>query len=249
MNELVSVIVPVYNAQKCIDDTILSVINQTYTNWELLLCDDGSTDQTVSIMRRYESERVHILEKNSPDKGAACARNRGIQAASGRYIAFIDADDLWHPDKLTKQLAFMEDKDAAFSCTSYEFGDENGKGLGKFAIVPEEMTYREALGNTTIFTSTVIFDLDKLDKELIYMPHVPSEDTATWWKVLRSGYKVYGLKDSMTIYRRMGSSLSSNKLEAIRRIWNLYRNVEHLSVPYSMYCFGRWAVGAVRRRL
>lgn len=248
MNNTVSVVVPVYNAAKCISDTIMSVKNQSYKDFELILVDDGSTDETLSIMKEYECENIHVLS-NTEGKGAADARNCGIKAAGGRYIAFLDADDMWLCDKLSKQIDFMKSNNAAFSFTGYEFADENCKGTGVKVLVPFTISYKEALKNTTIFTSTVIFDMEVLKKEDIFMPKVVSEDTATWWKVLKSGITGYGLNESLTLYRRMGKSLSSNKLEAIRRIWYLYRKVEKLNVFYSMYCFCFWALRAVKRRV
>ncbi len=248
MNDKVSIIVPVKNAASYIADTIASVLRQSYENYELILVDDGSEDESVKIMNVYASDRVSIIT-NTNTKGAAGARNTGIGKASGRYIAFIDADDLWTEDKLSKQIGFMHKMNAAFSFTGYEFADENGKGTGKVVRVPETIGYRQALKNTTIFTSTVMFDMNVLSKEDIYMPYVKSEDTATWWKVLKKGYKAYGLDESLTLYRRIGGSLSSNKIEALRRIWNLYRSVEHLGFFYSCYCFCHWAVRAVYRRV
>ena len=248
MNSKVTVVVPVYNAASFITDTIMSVLKQNHTDWELLLVDDGSTDTGREVMEKFLSDKVRILD-NTEQKGAAGARNTGIKAATGRYIAFIDADDLWLPDKLSRQVEFMREKDTAFSFTGYEFADETGKGLGKVVRVPDRISYKEALKNTTIFTSTVMFDMEKLSKEDILMPYVKSEDTATWWKVLKTGRDAFGIDKSLTLYRRMGRSLSSNKLEAIRRIWNLYRKVEHLNIFYSMYCFCFWAVRAVYRRV
>lgn len=248
MNETVSIIVPVYNAKRCIADTIMSIKAQTYTDWELLLIDDGSTDGTIEVMAEFVCDNIKIIS-NKLKKGAAGARNTGIEAAGGRYIAFLDADDLWQEDKLSKQISFIKEKNCAFSFTGYEFADENGKGTGTLVKVPSIMKYKDAIKNTTIFTSTVIFDMEKLSKEDIMMPYVVSEDSATWWKVLRSGKQAYGLDEPLTLYRRMGKSLSSNKLEAIRRIWFLYRKVEHLNIFYSLYCFMFWAVRAVLRRV
>lgn len=247
-NETVSIIVPVYNASKCISDTIMSVIGQTYDNWELWLVDDGSTDDTWSIMEQYASDKIRPV-KNTEGKGAASARNTGVKLSTGRYVAFLDADDLWLAEKLEKQLDFIKRTGAAFSFTGYEFADENAKGLGIIVRVPAKMKYKDAIKNTTIFTSTVIFDMSILTKEDIRMPNVVSEDSATWWKVLKMGYEAYGLDDPLTLYRRLGKSLSSNKLEAVRRIWYLYRKVEHLNIFYSMYCFAFWAVRAVIRRV
>lgn len=246
--DMVSVIVPVYNAAKCISDTIMCVMKQTYENWELILVDDGSTDDSFAIMQTFENDKIHPV-KQKEGKGAACARNYGISLAKGQYIAFLDADDLWLEDKLEKQISFLKSKNAAFTFTGYEFADENAVPTGAVVRVPSVMRYKDAVKNTTIFTSTVIFDLDKLSKDEIMMPQVPSEDSATWWKVLRSGKLAYGLDEALTLYRRMGKSLSSNKVEAVRRIWFLYRKVEHFNIFYSAYCFCFWAVRAVIRRV
>ena len=246
---LVSIIVPVYNAGKWIEDTILSVKSQTYKDWELILVDDGSTDDSVEVIKEFIDDRIRLVDAGAKNSGAAHARNRGVEEAKGRYICYIDADDLWSPDKLEKQLAFMEENDAAFSFTGYEFADASGVGVQKIVRVPKTITYRQALKNTTIFTSTVMFDMNRLDKDDIRMPEVPSEDTATWWKVLKKIGTAYGLDEQLTLYRRGTGTLSSNKMTAIQRIWNLYRNVEGLNVFYSAYCFVFWAVRALARRM
>ncbi len=252
---LVSVIVPVYNAGKWIEDTILSVKSQTYRDWELILVDDGSSDDSAEIIRHYAADNIRLISYDDKEKekgknhGAAYARNRGVKEAKGRYICFLDADDLWSPDKLEKQLKHMEENDAAFSFTGYEFADESGIGVQKIVRVPKEIGYKQALKNTTIFTSTVMFDMDKLSKEDIKMPSVPSEDTATWWKVLKKIGKAYGLDEQLTLYRRSAQTLSSDKMTAVSRIWNLYRNVEGMGVIHSAYCFVFWAVRALIRRM
>lgn len=252
MNETVSIIVPVYNAEKYILETIEHVVAQTYTDWELLLVLDGCRDRSAEVIRKYQEEkgehrlRIIVREENM---GAAKARNKGLQEAAGRYIAYVDADDLWRPEKLEQELSFLQEKQAAFVFTGYEFADENGVGTGKVVHVPEQLSYKEALKNTTIFTSTVMFDTRRIPRDLLEMPDIKSEDTALWWKVLREGYAAYGLDQNLVLYRRPAQSLSSNKLEAIRRIWNLYRRAEGLSVPYSLYNFCFWAVRAVLRRV
>lgn len=252
MNELVSIIVPVYNVKKYITATIESVLAQTYTNWELLLIENGSTDGTREFLEQY-------LQKNPDDRiryvamgenaGAAAARNYGMDISFGRFVAFLDSDDLWQREKLEHQVAFMQKKDAAFSFTGYEFADETGTGTGKIVHVPKTLLYKQALQNTTIFTSTVMFDTKKLPKESLHMPLVKSEDTALWWRILRSGETAYGLQENLVLYRRIANSLSSNKLEALRRIWNLYRKEEKLSIPFSAYNFCLWAWRAVKRRV
>ncbi len=251
MEPRVSIIVPVYNAEKYIEETVASVVAQTFADWELLLVEDGSSDGSRQAVERMLAERgderLHlIVQKNA---GAAAARNHGLLQASGRYIAFLDADDLWSPDKLEKQLALMEEKKAGFSFTGYEFADENGRGTGKIVRVPETITYRQALQNTTIFTSTVMFDTTVIPRDELRMPQVKSEDTALWFKVLRGGLTAYGLDENLVRYRRVEGSLSANKFEAMKRIWNLYRREEGLSVPYSCYNFFFWAVRAVKRRI
>ena len=250
--ELISIIVPVYNVEKYIVETMDCVRRQTYSDWELLLVEDGSTDRTADVIEHYIKQtgdkRIHLL-RQPHNMGAARARNRALAEAKGRYIAYLDADDLWVPEKLKRELAFMQEKNAAFAFTGYEFADEEGRGTGKVVRVPETLTYKQALKNTTIFTTTVMFDTAGIDKNKLEMPVMKSEDTALWWSVLRSGYVAYGLDENLVKYRRTGKSLSSNKLEAIRRIWMLYRRAEGLSVVSSAWNFCFWAVRAVLRRM
>lgn len=252
MSELVSIIVPVYNAEKFIRETMDSVLAQTYPHWELLLVEDCSSDGSADTIEKYIAERAESrirLIRQPSNQGAARARNRGVREAVGRYIAYLDADDLWAPEKLEHELKFMEEKGAAFAFTGYEFADEHGVGLGKVVRVPETLVYRQALSNTTIFTTTVMFDSAKISKELLEMPVIKSEDTALWWKVLRAGYTAYGLDENLAAYRRAGRTLSSNKLVAIRRIWYLYRKAEGMSVAASAWHFCFWALRAVWRRI
>lgn len=247
-NPKVSIIVPVYNAGIYITETIESVLHQTYLNWELILVDDCSTDDSKEKIAFVQDDRIRYLPM-TVNRGAASARNIGLEHATGRLIAFLDADDIWLPRKLEETVSYLEEKKAAFVFTSYEFGDEEALGTGKIVRVPFTITYKQALKNTTIFTSTVMLDSDKIDKALMLMPLVKSEDTAAWWQILRSGYTGMGLNRNLVIYRRPKQSLSSNKLEAMKRIWFLYRKQEKLSVIYSAYNFVIWAVRAVMRRV
>lgn len=252
---MVSIVVPVYNAEKYIAETIGMVWAQTMADWELILVDDCSTDHSVACIETCLSgltdrERAKVrLIKKTINRGAAQARNTGLDSASGRFIAFLDADDRWLPDKLAKESAFMAKQQAAFVFTAYEFGNEKAEGNGKIVAVPARLTYRQALSRTVIFTSTVMFDTAYINKELIKMPAVESEDTATWWRVLRHGYTACGLNEVTAIYRRPPGSLSANKLTAVRRIWKLYRQEEKLSLLDSSRCFILWAVRATLRRL
>ena len=247
---LVSIVVPVYNAARFMDDTIQTVLSQTYQNWELLLVDDCSSDESVQIIKKYQKKDERIkLFKLSENSGAAIARNTGIDKAKGRYLAFLDADDLWVKNKLELQVAFMQEKNAAFSFTGYEFADENGKPNGKKVHVPQTITYKQALRNTIISTITVMFDLQIINKLTIYMPDIGSEDTATWWKILKTIDKAYGLNEILSYYRRTKESLSANKIKAISRTWNLYVNIEQLSLIYSLYCFSVYTFNASKRRI
>lgn len=250
-SDKVSIVVPVYNAAAYLEKTVEMVRLQTLENWELILVDDHSLDESRAVLEKLavKDDRIVVMGQEAGVKGAANARNLGLQHASGRYLAFLDADDVWRADKLEKELAFLKEKDAAFVFTAYEFGDEEARGTGKLVHVPAQLTYKKALSRTVIFTSTVLFDLTKMEKELLYMPDVKSEDTATWWQILRSGYTAYGLDENLVIYRRPKKSLSSNKAAALSRIWSLYRKQEGLSVVKSAWYFCFWALRATLRRL
>lgn len=249
--ELVSIITPVYNAEQFLKDTIKTVEEQTYKNWELIFVDDASKDNSIEIIKKAMQKDSKIkliqLEKNS---GAAIARNTGINNAKGKYIAFLDSDDLWKKEKIEKQLNFMKKNNCEFSYTSYEFANEKGIGNGRIVRVPNKINYKKALKNTTISTITVMFNLEKLGKELIQMPNVRrGQDTATWWKVLKHVEYAYGIDEVLSYYRRTNESLSANKIKALKRTWNLYRNVEHMNVFISFYYFCWYVLNAIRRRI
>ncbi len=247
---MISIVTPVYNAEEFLRATIETVQKQTYTEWEWFLCDDGSTDASAAIITEamQTDPRIHLL-KTETNGGAAGARNLGIRSATGEYLAFIDADDLWVPEKLERELAFAKEKSADFVFTGYEFADENGVGLGTVVSVPDTLPYRKALHNTTIFTSTVLLHREVIPEELLLMPQIKSEDTATWWKLLRNGYLAHGLNENLVLYRRAKKTLSSNKFVAMKRIWNLYRKAEHLNPFASAVNFVGWAFRAVWRRI
>ncbi len=250
--DLVSIIIPVYNAEKYLSETIQTIKNQTYKNWEAIFVDDCSNDKSINVIKKAkkEDERIKLLH-NKKNCGAATSRNNGIDEAKGRYICFLDADDKWHQQKLKKQVNFMKQNKCIFSFTGYEFCDENCEPNGKKVRVPYKINYRQALKNTTIWTSTVMFDMNKLSKDDISMPNVKrGQDTATWWKILRNNTKyAYGLNEVLAYYRRTTISLSANKLIALKRTWNLYRNVEHLNLISSTYNFCWYCFNAVRRRI
>ena len=223
-SHVVTVVIPAYNREDVLEKSVRSVLEQSYRELELILVDDGSGDGSARLIRDYlasapEESRIRLLCK-PVNEGAARARNTGLDAARGRYIAFLDADDLWQSDKLARELSFMKERNAGFVYTAYVFGDEYGNPTRKAVRVPETLTYRQALSRTIIFTSTVLADTEKIDRSLLKMPDVGSEDTATWWRILREGNVAYGLDECLVIYRRpKGGSLSSNKRIAVKRIW------------------------------
>ena len=164
---MVSVIIPVHNAEKFIIKTVKSVEVQTYSEWEIIMVDDHSSDGSVEIIRKHIAEsknRISLIMLDE-ETGAAAARNAGIRAAIGRYIAFLDADDIWLPKKLEKTISFINENNAGFAFTAYEFGDKNARPTGKVVAVPEELDFKRALSKTVIFTSTVIFDTQRIAKK------------------------------------------------------------------------------------
>lgn len=250
-DKLVSIIIPVYNAASYLEETINSIQEQTYSNWEAIFIDDCSSDNSYNLIKKHQKEDKRIkLIKNKTNSGAAVSRNNGIDHAEGDYLCFLDADDKWHPEKLEKQINFMQELNCEFSFTGYQFANEKCNPNGKIVSVPDKINYKQALKNTTIWTSTVMFDMNKLSKEDIRMPNIKrGQDTATWWKVLKKIKYAYGLNEVLSYYRRTNNSLSANKLTALKRTWNLYRNVEHLNILSSFYNFCWYCFNAVRRRV
>ena len=250
-DKLVSIIIPVYNASRFLEETINFIQEQTYSNWEAIFIDDCSSDNSYDIIKQYQKndKRIKVI-KNKVNNGVAVSRNNGIDYAKGEYLCFLDADDKWHPEKLAKQINFMQKLNCEFSFTGYQFANEKCTPNGKIVSVPDKINYQQALKNTTIWTSTVMFDMGKLTKDDIYMPNIKrGQDTATWWKVLKKIEYAYGLNEVLSYYRRTNNSLSANKLTALKRTWNLYRNVEHLNILSSFYNFCWYCFNAVRRRV
>lgn len=232
--ELVSIIIPVFNAEKYIEETIETVIEQTYTNWEMILIDDASTDQSKNKIKKKLSDKMTFIELDQ-HSGTAIARNEGIKIAKGRYISFLDADDLWDKDKIKKQLTFMKEHNYAFTYTAFQF-IKNGKKSRKVQV-QERLEYKEALKNTRILSIAVMIDTKKIHKEDCYMVNVVNEDIATWWKLLKKGHVAYGLNEALVYYRRYKHSKSACKIKNAKYRWKLYREEEKLSIIKSVYYF------------
>ena len=247
---LVSVIMPCYNMERFIADTIRSVINQTFADWELLITDDASTDRTVAVIQSLaeNDDRIHLFTVDPQHTGIAAARNFCIKEAKGRFFAFLDADDLWHPDKLQRQLQFMQDNQIGFSYTAYDLVDESGKPLGKTIKAAGNLNYTAYLRNTIIGCSTVMVDTEKVGP--VVVPNFrTSEDTATWLNLLRQGFKAYAFNEPLTSYRIRNHSASSNKLKAATDLWKVYRQNEKLPFFKAIIFFTCYVFNAIKKRI
>ena len=220
-NERISVIVPLYKVERFIEQTILSIVNQNYPDIEIVLVDDCTPDNSAAVIKRLQAKYTNIvyhkLEKNS---GAAVARNKALDIATGRYVAFCDGDDLWTENKLERQMAFIKSNNAAISCTAMDTVDETGKPLGNVRKVREKITYSFLLHNTMIATSTTIVDRNQTGN--FQMPlRRGGQDYATWLMLMRNGTICWGLNEVLSHYRVVSGSLSSNKWNSIRQVWEI----------------------------
>ena len=232
---MVSVITPSYNCAKYISDTIDSVINQTYKNWEMIIVDDNSSDNSNEIIEKYVQRDNRIkfikLEKNS---GPAVARNRAIEEATGRYIAFLDADDLWMSDKLQKQIDFMQSYNYELTYTAYETMREDGVNLHHTVIPPKKLNYQELLKANRIGCLSAIYDSKRIGK--VYMPLIKKrQDYGLWLKILKKVDYAYGMDEVLGRYRVMSNSVSSNKLNLLKYNYRLFREYEKFSALKSFY--------------
>ena len=249
MSNLVSIITPSYNSSKFIVECVNSVISQTFQNWEMIIVDDCSNDNSKDIISvlSAKDERIKsiFLEENV---GSAEARNIAIRQAKGKYIAFLDSDDIWNEDKLENQISFMNEKDIAFSFTSYQPISEDGKTKYSVIISPKKMSYHSYLKNTIIGCLTVIIDKEKTGD--FQMPNIQSShDMALWLLIMKRGFSAYGLDENLAYYRIVSTSNTSRKWKAAKEVWDVYRKVENLDIIYSTYCFIGYAFNAIKKRV
>ena len=249
MNSLVSIITPSYNSAKFIKQCIESVIAQTYTNWEMLIVDDFSRDDSCLVIKELAKKerriKCFLLDENI---GAAKARNVAIRKAKGKYIAFLDSDDLWEPQKLEKQIYFMNQNDISFSFTNYQSISEDGSYVIDIIEVPMKMAYHDYLKNTIIGCLTVIIDREKTGN--FEMKNIrSSHDMALWLLIMRRGFDAYGLDENLARYRIVSTSNTANKWRAAKDVWRVYRQFEKLSFFYSIWCFLNYAFNAIIKRI
>lgn len=232
--ELVSIIMPAYNSEVFIHETIESILNQTYEKWELIIVDDHSTDDTEKVVNKYIENDARIkLYIQKRNMGTAVARNIAIEKARGQFLAFIDSDDLWKSGKLSKQLAFMNENNYKFTSTSYEEVDSEGNPTGKVINSHKKLDYNGLLkynqGN-----STIMYDANELGK--FYIPDIRKRnDFVMWLQVIKKNKYIYGMEESLTQYRIREGSLSKSKPDLVKYQWKVYREIEDLSLLKSIY--------------
>lgn len=238
---LVSVIMPIYNAEKYLVDTLNSIFNQSYKNIEIVLVDDYSKDKSAEIISEFRKEHPEIVyylqEKNM---GAGAARNKALELAKGQYVAFLDSDDMWMPSKIQRQIDLMNEKNSPFSYTAIEMMDENSVTVKSKRGIKETCDYKYLLHNTIIATSSVVVDRSALGD--FRMPlRRGGQDYATWLMLLRNGVVACGINEMLVRYRVASGSLSSNKFKSIKQVWEIQTQDEGInkaSAVFHVLCFG-----------
>lgn len=243
----VSVVMAAYNAEKYIEEAIQSVINQTMQDWELLVFDDGSSDQTVAIASEMaqKDNRIKVLN-NAHNMGVAETRNRGFAMGRGDYIALLDSDDVWHATKLEKQLDLAAATGAQILYSSYTLMGEDKSVEYRDYIVPAETNFEKMLVQNVIGCSTVMIS-QEIAKNYRFDESFYHEDYVLWMQLLQAGYKAAGVTECLMDYRVMRVSKSSDKKHSAKKRWNIYRKNLQLSVPKSMLCFVRYAIAGVKK--
>ncbi|SUY45685.1 teichuronic acid biosynthesis glycosyl transferase [Clostridium putrefaciens] len=239
--ELVSIIMPAYNCYEFINIALNSVIAQTYENWEIIIVDDCSTDNTAEIVKDYISKDLRIkYYKLDVNSGAAVARNKAVDLAQGKYIAFLDSDDVWFPEKLSKQIKFMKQNGYNFTCTSYTKIDDHGKYLNRIIKTKVKSDYDGVL-KTCPGNSTVVYDAEKLGKFKI--PNIKKRnDYVMWLQIIKAEHYLYGLEEPLGSHRITPGAISSNKSSLVSYHWKVYREIEKLSMVKSSYLILYWVI-------
>jgi teichuronic acid biosynthesis glycosyltransferase TuaG len=245
----ISVITPSYNSKKFISETLNSIQSQSLQDFEAIIIDDASPDNSADFISDILPDKRFRLIRLRQNIGAAEARNVGLRSARGRYIAFLDADDVWHPDKLERQLRFMDQRKAAFSFTAYDVVDAKGRSVRGRIAVPCTINKEQYLGNTIIGCLTVIIDRSKFSQDIL-MPNLrSSHDMALWVNLLSECGIAHGLNEVLASYRIVSTSNTANKTKAALDVWNLYRRYLRYSLFSSMIFFFKYAYNAAKKRM
>ena len=247
-NNFVSIITPSYKSKKYIGDTIASVKKQTYSNWEMIIVDDCSPDDSVIFIKQLiaDDSRIKLISLKY-NVGAAMARNKALEVAQGRFIAFLDSDDFWESNKLEYQINFMLEYNCAFSYSAYKVINESGQqSLGQINV-PKSINLRQYLGNTIIGCLTVMLDAEKIPQ--VRMPNLrSSHDMALWADILKRVDFAYGINIPLATYRLVDSSNTANKMKASKDVWQVYRQHLQLNLITSSFYFVQYVFNAVKKR-
>lgn len=247
--KLVSIVMPTFNSGHVIKETLDSVLSQSYVDWELIIIDDCSNDKTAEIIKDYalRCNKISFLV-NDVNSGAGVSRNRGIQVARGRYLAFLDSDDLWQPNKLEVQIEFMRKHQSAISHTSFSFIDEVGvKRKGKVAV-SNVVDLKKNLKNTEIGTSTAIIDRELVLQNIRFSEMRARQDLKLWIDLLGLGYISNGINEDLVKYRVRGGSVSSNKLKMLYVTLKVYMSIHSLTIYERLYCYSCYVTNAIKKR-
>jgi teichuronic acid biosynthesis glycosyltransferase TuaG len=239
--DLVSIITPAYRCSGVVGETIRSVIAQTYPHWEMLIAEDCSPDDTRDTIRHWTSvdPRVKLIEQPT-NGGPALARNAALERAQGRWIAFLDSDDLWMPEKLARSIEYAQRHKAALVFTGFRRISAEGGMPGRYISTPTTLSYRQLLGNTAIATSTVLLDRSIVGE--VRMNKTYYDDFDCWLRILKPGRLAHGLDEDLMRYRVMGQSVSRNKRNSAKKVWRAYRDLERLSLPAASWYFANYAL-------
>lgn len=248
---LVSIVTPLYNCRAYFPETAASILAQTLTSWEWIVVDDGSTDGSAELLRDLAAQDPRIVPVFQPrNGGVAAARNTGFAKARGAYVAFVDSDDKWSPDKLQAQTELMQANDYKFSYTDYARVLPDGQGSKLHVVTaPDQMDYKRLLRETAIAASSVMIRRDAVNKGDHLFPPIPHEDYACWLRILKKGIVAHRLPRVAMYYRVRGDSLSADKIESIRRVWRIYRTQEKLGVLRAALCLASYLFHAIWKRI
>jgi teichuronic acid biosynthesis glycosyltransferase TuaG len=247
-SDLVSIITPLYNAGLFIAEAYKSVVNQTYTNWEWIIVDDRSTDNSFEIINKLaENESRIIISQNPVNSGSGVTRNKAIEIAKGSIIAFLDSDDTWHPEKLERHVSFMNKNNAAFSHTSYGYIDESGNKIkNTFHVSAKPVSYYDLLKRTEISCLTAMYNAEKIGK--FYMSeHKRKQDYALWLSILKSGVNSYGLDEELAYYRQRKGSATSAKYKLILKHFSFLKETQQMNYAQAAYYTSYWLINGFVR--
>jgi teichuronic acid biosynthesis glycosyltransferase TuaG len=248
--DLISIITPVYNSRKYIEETVQSVLNQTYTNWEMVIVDDCSTDGSVAIINKFVAmdNRIRLIEQPVNMGHPSYARNIALKEAKGKYIAFLDSDDVWYPNKLELQTNYIKhNPDCYILCSSYEKINEHGESRNRIVLSKRKVNYKELLKSNSIGNLTGMYNQDRLGK--CFQEPIIHEDYIMWLALVKVAGSAHGIPEVTAKYRIHDNSVSSSKTKVLRAQWYIYRRILHLNVVTSIFYFTCYAYFGLKKYL